>query len=255
MGLVILYWPLVSRIPPVAAPPRPFSPETPLSSGDARLVGALVERGSRRVSHLLFSRKRRPSDQRLVPVEDISLEGGVIMLPAQWRALSVYERDSELAQAARDALVAHRYLTPDDRRALKVEVVDGVAHLSGNVRTPRTAILVRETAASVPGIDSVRDAVADDLQLETEIGRALDAAGLFRHGRIYARAALGVVTLDGFVSAEAVISDILKVVSSVPGVRSIEHRIVVEKAAPPAAVAPPPPAAQPAPTAVVQSQP
>jgi osmotically-inducible protein OsmY len=243
------------RIPPVAAPPRPFSPETPLSAGDARLAGAMVERASRRVSHLLFSRKRRPSDQRLVPVQDVSLEGGVIMLPAQWHALSVYRRDSELAEAARNALVAHRYLTADDRRALKVEVIDAVAHVSGNVRTPRTAILVRETVASVPGIADVRSAVVDDRQLEFEIGRALDAAGLFRHGRIYVRATRGEVTLDGFVPAEAVISDVLRVVSSPAGVRSIEHRIVVEKAAPPAAAAPLPPAAQPAPASVGQNQP
>lgn len=219
------------QIPPVAVPPRPLSAKTPLSAGDTKLAGVSVERASRRASHLILSRGLFRSDRRIVPVTDVALEGGVIKVAAQTHALPVYRRDSGLLQAVRDALAAHPYLTADDRRALDVEVVDGVAYLSGNVRTSQAEASVYEAAASVPGLTVVRDSVINDQQLEIDIGRALDAAGLSRHARVYVRAALGAVTLGGFVTTEAVLPDILKVASAVPGVRSIDNRLEVEESA------------------------
>lgn len=232
------------RIPPVAVPARPLSARTPLSAGDTKLAGVMMERASRRASHLVLSRGLFASDQRIVPVTDIALEGGVIKLAAQTHALPVYRRNSSLLQAVRDALAAHPYLTTDDRRTLKLEVVDGAAYISGNVRTPQAEANIYQAAAAVPGLTVVRDTVINDQQLEIDMGCALDAAGFSRHARVYVRAALGEVTLGGFANSEAVIPDIVKVASAVPGVRSVESRLEVEESAPPkgAPAAPPPPA-------------
>jgi len=230
------------QVPPVPVPPRPLSARTPLSARDARLAGALVHRASRRASHLLLSWGLFAPGRRMVPVQDVTLEGGVISLAAQTDALPIYRPDSELAEAVRGALAAHRYLTADDRRTLNVEVLDEVAHLSGNVRTPQAKAYVYQAAASVPGVTAVVDTVADDRQLEIDVGRALDAAGLFRYARIYVRSALGDVTLGGFVRAEAVTPDIMKVASGVPGVRSVASGMEVGESSPPV-TAPPEPAA------------
>ncbi len=193
----------------------------------------------------------------MIPVQDVTLGGGVIQLVAQTDALPIYRPDPELAEAVRDALAAHRYLTADDRRALSVEVVDEVAHLSGNVRTPQAKAYVYEAAASVPGVTALEGTVTDDRQLEIDVGRALDAAGLFRYGRIYVRSALGEVTLGGFVRAEAVTPDIVKVASGVPGVRVVNARMEVEEAAPPGLTpaAPSAPAPPPEPAAAVEEGP
>ncbi|TET94761.1 MAG: BON domain-containing protein [Dehalococcoidia bacterium] len=242
------------QVPPVAVPLRPLSVRTPLSVRDARLAGALVERASRRASHLLLSWGLLAPGRRMVPIQNVTLSGGVIQLAAQTDALPIYRPDSELVEAVRDALAAHRYLTADDRRTLNVEVVDEVAHLSGNVRTPQAKAYVHEAAASVPGVTAVEETVADDRQLEIDVGRALDAAGLFRYGRIYVRSALGEVTLGGFVRAEAVIPGIVKVASGVPGVRSVDSRIEVEEATPPG-LAPAAPSTPPEPAAAVQNAP
>ncbi len=226
------------RVPPVAAPTRPLSGRTPLSARDARLAGALVDRASRRAGHLLLSRGLFAPGRRMVPVQDVTLEGGVIRLALQTDALPIYRPDSELAEAVRGALSAHRYLTTDDRRTLSVEVVDEVAHLSGNVRTPQAKAYVYQAAASVPGVAAVVDTVVDDRQLEIDVARALDAAGLFRYARIYVRSALGHVTLGGFVRAKAVTPDIVKVASAVPGVRSVASRMEVEESSPPVTAPP-----------------
>jgi osmotically-inducible protein OsmY len=176
----------------------------------------------------------------MVPVQDVTLEGGVIRVAVQTDALPIFRPDSELAEAVRGTLAAHRYLTAADRRTLNVEVVDEVAHLSGNVRTSQAKAYVYQAAASVPGVTAVVDTVVDDRQLEIDVARALDAAGLFRYARIYVRSALGDVTLGGFVRAKAVTPDIVKVASAVPGVRSVASRMEVEESSPPVTASPEP---------------
>ncbi len=236
------------EIPPLAVPPKPLSAKTPLSVAGVRLAGALVERTSRRAGHLMLSRGLFASDQRVVPVQDIALEGGIIRLAAQADALPIYRRDSDLLQAVRDTLAAHPYLTADDRHSLGLEVVDGTAYLSGNVRTPQAEAHVHEAASSVPGIAAVQATVINDRQLEIEIGQALDAAGLFRHERVYVRAALGEVTLGGFLTSTAPTTNILRVVEAVPGVRSLDNRMEVAESPPQraSAASPQPPAEAPA---------
>ena len=228
------------EIPPLAVPPKPLSAKTPLSVADVKLAGALVERTSRRASHLMLSRGLFASDQRVVPVQDIALEGGIIRLAAQADALPIYRPDSELLQAVRHAIATHPYLTADDRHSLRIEVVDGTAYLSGNVRTPQAEAHVHEAASSVLGAAAVQVTVINDRQLEIEIGQALDAAGLFRHERIYVRAALGEVTLGGFLTSTAPITNILQVAQAVPGVRSLDNRMEVAASPPQRASAPSP---------------
>ncbi len=228
------------KVPPVPVPPGPLSVRTPLSARDARLAGALVDRASHRASHLLVSWGLFAPVRRMVPVQDLTLEGAVIRLALHTDSLRIYRPDSELAEAVRGALAAHRYLTADDRRTLNVEVVDEVAHLSGNVRTPQARAYVYAAATSVPGVTAVVDTVVDDRQLEIDVGRALDAAGLFRYARIYVRSALGDVTLGGFVRSEAVIRDVVRVASTVPGVRSVASGMEVKESSPPLTALPQP---------------
>jgi osmotically-inducible protein OsmY len=194
-----------------------------------------VDVATRRVSGLLLKRGLLGADLRVVPVAEAVFDGQTIRVSVQSDALSPYRRDSELLRAVRDALARHPYVTGDDRRALGVDAVDGVAHLSGNVRTPQVEAFVREAASSVPGVLDVRGDVMNDRELEIEIGQALERAGLFRHGRIYARAALGEVTLGGYVSSEGVVADAERAAARVPGVRSVTNLIQVSRTPPTAA--------------------
>jgi len=221
------------ELPPVAAPAMPLSARTPVSAPEARLAGALVDRSSRRVSRLIVTAGLLTRDARAADATHVTLEGGVARLVAQMDALPLYRPDPELLQAVRDAIALHPHLTSDERRAVSVDVVDGVVSLAGNVRSPQAVASVRQAAASVPGVSEVRSAVADDRALETAVGRALDAAGMFRHGRLYVRAALGEVTLEGYISAAGRAAEIVKAAAAVPGVRSAIDRM--EIAAPPPA--------------------
>ncbi len=234
------------NVAPLAVPARPLSKRTPLSAAEVGLAGALVERASRRASHLLLARGLL-TDLRLIPVQDVALEVGIVKLATQAHAWPVYRRDSELLTAVRDRLAAHPYLTADDRRGLNVEVADGAVYISGNVRTSQAEAYVYEAASAVSGIAAVHGAHVNDRQLEIDIGGALGAAGLFRHGRMYVRAALGEVTLGGFINSAAAVSDIVRVAEGVPGVRSVVSRMEVEEAPPPDVPAAPP-APEPEPT-------
>lgn len=220
------------QVPPLAVPPLPLSASTPLAAARGRLSGALVDRSSRRVVALLLGSGPFGPGERLVPLDAVTFQGGAIALSMPVEALPLYRRDSELLQALRDALASHPNLTADDRRALTLDVVDAVAFLGGNVRTPQAKASAHAVAAAVPGVLGVQDDITDDRQLEIDVARALDGAGLYRQARIYVRAALGVITLGGFVTSEAAIQEIVRVASRVPGVRSVQTMMELERTAP-----------------------
>jgi osmotically-inducible protein OsmY len=222
------------ELPPLPAFGPTLSARTPVSASGVRLAGALVERSTRRAAQLLFAAGLL-GGPITAPVEATSLESGVLALSAQMSALPSYRSDAELLQAVRDALAGDRRLTADDRRALVVEVADGVAYLSGNVRTPQAEAHAVAAASAVPGVSGARNAVLNDHRLEGDVARALDAAGLYRYGRVYVRSALGQVTLSGFLSAPAAADDIVRVTGAVPGVVSVENHM--EARQPPAAAA------------------
>jgi osmotically-inducible protein OsmY len=217
------------EVPPLASAGPLLSSATRVSLAGSRLAGALVQRSTRRASHLLLAAGFLGSRMTAVPAESAAFEAGVLTLATQAAALPPYRADADLLVAVRDALVEERRLTADDRRALVVEVADGTAHLSGNIRTPQAEARAIETAAAVPGITSVRSSVVNDHRLDMDIARALDAAGLTRYGRVYVRSALGEVTLAGSVSAPAAVDDIVRVAGAVAGVRSVVDRIEVRE--------------------------
>jgi osmotically-inducible protein OsmY len=222
---------------PVAAPGPLFAATTRVSAAGARLAGALVDRSTRRAGHLLFASGLLGAAMSAAPVSDVAFEGGVLTLAAQTAALPPYRPDSELQQAVRDALAADQHLTDDDRRALVVEVADAAAYLSGNIRTPQAEAHAAAAAAAVPGIAGVRNAIVNDHRLEIDVARALDAAGLYRYGKLYVRSALGVVTLSGFLSSPAALDDVVRVASALPGVRSLDNRVEARQPPAPAAAA------------------
>lgn len=221
------------QVAAAAVPPNPLSADTPTSAAGARLAGALVELASRRVSHFLLAGGALLSELRMAPVESIALEGGIIRLAAPLADFPMYLPDSELEKIVWDALARHPYLTGDDRRAVDVEVVDGVVYLLGNVRTPQARGYAYEAAGAVRGALDVRNNIVADQQLEVDVARALDVAGLCRHGRIYIRSSLGDVAVGGYVNAPGVLRDIEKLVSGVRGVRSVTMRVDVAGEAPP----------------------
>ena len=221
------------QIAPVAVPPRPLSSETPFSIPETRLDGALVQHSSRRAGHLLVSRGRFPMRQAYaVPVEDVAFEGGVLRLAIQADTLPVYRRDPDLLQAVVDALAAHPGLSSADRRGIREEVVDGVVRLTGNVRTPQARAAALAAVSAVPGPLAIRDHLIDDSQLEIDIARALDRAGVTRRSRVYVRAAQGEVTLSGFADSAVVLPEIERVASRVEGARSVLNRVEVRPEAP-----------------------
>jgi osmotically-inducible protein OsmY len=221
------------QIAPLPVPPRPLSPETPFSIPDTRLEGALVQRSSRRATHLLVSRGRFPTRQlHAVPVGDVAFEAGVLRLAIQADTLPAYRRDPDVLQAVVDALAASPGLTSADRRSIRVEVVDGVVSLHGNVRTSQARAAALAAVSAVPGALAIEDHLIDDSQLEIDVARALDRAGLTRQSRVYVRAAQGEVTLSGFADSDYLRPEIERLASRVAGVRSLINRVEVRPSVP-----------------------
>jgi len=213
------------EVPPVAALARPLSADTPISLPGARLSGLLVEPTTRRVREVIISRGGNRRNR--VPVSEVSFEGKVTRIAAQAENLGLYLADEELSLRVRHVLGLDGVLTGEERSSVRADVSSGVVTLKGNVRTRQTRERIAELAARVEGATALSNQVVDDIELELEIGQALSRSGLQGGADVYARSTLGEVTLFGSAPSVAEVDDIVRVVSRVPGVRSVRSRIEV----------------------------
>jgi hypothetical protein len=212
------------EIPPVGAPARPLSRETPISLEGTRLTGLIVERPGLLASAVIV---RRGGWDFRVSTDTVRFEGKVMHLGVQPDALMPYYGPEELLQRVREAIARLRPLTPDEHRAIEAGLRDGQAVIKGNVRSRRIRDLVRKAAAAAAGPEAVSDQIIDDIELEHRIGLQLERAGLHRAASVYVRSTLGEVTVFGYAPSQAMIEEIERAVSRIPGVRSLQKRIAI----------------------------
>lgn len=212
------------QIPPVAAPARPVSAETPVAVPGARLAGALVDERDRRVEEVIL---KTGALHHRIPVSNLTFEGKTLRLLAQLDTVAIYVPDSELVDAVRNELARDTFLIADELRLLRVTASAGVVTLSGNVRTRQVRERIEAVTRSVPGVVAVENRISDDVQLELEIGRALNREGLQHSADIYVRCNLGEATLFGRAPSLTVVDSAVRTASAVPGVRSVKSRLEV----------------------------
>ena len=229
------------EVPPVAAPSRPISGETPIVgggmlAGGGRLAGVLASRDTRRVGEVLIELGRRVYR---VPTEAVSFQGKTMHADPPGAALVPYYPEDELRERARAALGSRPEISSAELQRIDVEPAGPAARLMGNVRTKHSREAVRRTLSAALGLPVNAGGLTTDLEVETDLGLALDRAGLTRQGEIYARSTLGDVVLRGRVGTAGTAEEAARAAARVTGVRSVANRIEVGTAdrQPPASVA------------------
>ena len=214
------------EIPPIAAPARPLSTNTPITLPRARLSSLLVSAADR-IARALLIREMTGARRLLeVPVNEAAFEEKTLMVLGQARSLSTYQSDGEIHTAVRLALNGG-HLKPDDRSAITIVVSDGVASLRGNVRTKAARDLAEHAARSVKGVVAVKNEVIDDTTLEIALGQLLERSSQQQSSDVYARSSLGEVTLFGYAPSARAADEIARTVSRTPGVRTVNSRLEI----------------------------
>jgi osmotically-inducible protein OsmY len=222
------------EIPPVAVRARQLSRDTPLSVPDGRLFGLLVEPGHRRATDVVVV---RGGAKYRLPVAALAFDGKTLRLGSRGEELAPYLTDEELLNGVQRALAANPHITGDERGALDVLASSGAVTIKGNVRTKQMKDLVYAALAPFAPLAEVRLEVMDDIDLELAIGQALERSGAQHRAEVYARSLLGEVTLFGHAVSAVAIDEITRVVTQVPGVRSVTSRMLSGPSVTPAATA------------------
>jgi osmotically-inducible protein OsmY len=212
------------ELPPVAAPARPITSETPVSLPGARVAGAIVEYSTRKAIEMLFT---RPGGRFRLGVRQLTLQGGDIRFTAQTETLLPYYGDAELGRIAREALARAPRLTDEERLSLAVAVAGDAVELTGNVFTAPSRDAAVQAVAQALAPATVSVAVYDDLGLETALGHALFVTGVVRAAPVHPRARLGHVTLYGRAKSPGAAAEAERVAAALPGVVSVQSRLEI----------------------------
>lgn len=223
------------EVPPLAVPARPVSEKTPIAVGGLSLTGALVRASDRRATEALL---RHGFNEYRVRTEDVAFEGKTMTLSIHVENMPLYRPDSVLREDVWQALQRDPFVTADDRREMQIEAVGGHARLHGNVRTKYAKEHAERALSDIPGLMSLANELVDDLELEQNVGLAMEQAGIQRSAEIYVRSSLGDVTLTGYAPSAEMADEAVRVVSRAPGVRRVTNRIEVRPREVPAKPAP-----------------
>lgn len=211
------------ELPPIAAPSRPVSRETPLGIG-GRLAGVLLDPATRRAHELLIERSGRVYR---VPAEGVTFDGKTMHPGVQPDALVPYYTEDELRERVRHALGSAKEISSAELQQINATATGAEIRLTGNVRTKHSREAARRAASAALGMRVNADALVDDIELETEMGLALERSGLARTAEVYARSTLGEVTLRGRAPSASAAAEAARVVTRVPGVRGVTNRIEI----------------------------
>lgn len=214
------------EITPIAAPSRPLSTDTPIAGG-GRLVGLLVDPATRRAKEVLFQRGGRVFR---VPTGGVTFEGKVLHPGVQPDALVPYYQEEELQQRVRRALAEASGLTPGEASYISAEPTDGGVRLTGNVRTRNSREAARRAVSAALGVPVDVSSLTDDVELESEIGLALEGAGLTHRADVFVRSTLGEAIIFGRAPSQAVADEVARATARVPGVRSVSNRMTIAPA-------------------------
>ncbi len=212
------------ELPPIAAPSRPVSGETPLGIG-GRLAGVLLDPATRRAREVLIEREGR---KYRVPAEGVTFDGKTLHPGVQPDALVPYYTEEELRERLQHALASATEISSSELQLISAETAGPVIRLTGNVRTKHTREAARRAAVAALGVPVNTDALVDDIELETEMGLALERSGLPRVAEVYARSILGQVTLRGRAPSQSAADEAARVVTRVAGVRGVVNKIEVD---------------------------
>jgi osmotically-inducible protein OsmY len=212
------------ELPPIAAPARPVSSQTPVSRSGMRFAGVILDTTDKRVTEVLIS---RGLTTYRAPVSKLTFDGKTLMFTAAPDQLPAYRADTDILADIRRAITEDGGLTPDDKRSVTVDVESGAVTLGGNVRVKQTGERMDAIVRGVPGVIGVRDEIIDDFALESAIGLALDR----RSADVQARSSLGQVTLYGTASSPRLAEDIIRAVAKVRGVRQVHNLLAVAASA------------------------
>lgn len=214
------------EVPPVAAPARPVSKETPVAHA-MRFDGALLIANSQyHVAEVLLT---RAFTTYRVPLNQIAFEGPTLRFTSEPDDLPEYYFDEDILEQIKRAIIEDRELKPDEKMRVKSTVEAGAVTLTGNVWVRSAREYLATLVGQVPGVTSVLDEVADDIDIEAKIGVSLLREGL-AHSRVSVRSKLGDVIVYGAAASPRQSEDIERAIARIQGVRQVSNRLTVDRA-------------------------
>ncbi|MBI4312900.1 MAG: BON domain-containing protein [Chloroflexi bacterium] len=207
---------------------------TPVSiagSGGA-LLGLILDRKTKAPRYVLASYQGDVRAIRLDLVSNIASGSPAVRLPSEEAsALPVYRSDDA---ALRNALQTLAKASPvDDTWAtVDLEVVEGTAHLSGNVAFQVQKEDAERAVRAAKGVLEVQNDIVSDQDVRLQVGAALARETGCRRSQVTIRSFRGAVTLTGKAPSQEAADRAREIACAVPGVRSLTSQIQVEEAAP-----------------------
>ena len=190
-----------------------------------RLKGLRLSQGVPSLTRLVVGRAGRVS---FLLALDKVIELGISNITVgigqgELSSLPTYRLDEGIDEDLWEALCAAEGISDTDLEGVRVQVVDGLATLEGNVRTSSAVAAAEGTAWAVNGVADVKNRLISDWDIELAVASYISRESPGLSGHIVVHIQLGRVTLEGNLPPKSDKNKIIDGVSSIPGVLSVEY--------------------------------
>ena len=141
--------------------------------------------------------------------------------------LPSYRRDGDIENDAWEALFASGDLSPTDLHGIAIAVVDGRVAITGNVREREAARDIGDILRTIEGVLSVEDEAVSDRELEISITALIAREHWAVRDQLLIHCQMGRVEIGGPMPTAASLHAIMQQMRSMPGVRSVEDKLVM----------------------------
>ena len=209
----------------------PFTQRTVIHNSDGTslpLCGLILDKESRTLKYILAGTR---GNARAIPHHEVQkLTSGspsITVGQTDLETLLIYRSDDEALRNAMAALAGADPTGGGTFGSVHLQVIDGTAHLTGNVRLPGQDREAEEAVRQAKGVLEVQNAIVTDWDLDILIAEALAHEGLTRQGLLLVKSSLGRVALSGRLQSQGSADQAVAVAAAALGVQSIRHNIEI----------------------------
>ena len=201
------------------------------------LQGFLLDPKDHAVTSLLAG---SPGDPKIIAIDRIHNlgSGSPSATDVQMLDLPSYRPDEEALARAERALRNADPTGGTTYGAVQMEVHDGTAYMTGNVRLPIQKAEAERAVRRAPGVIDIQNDIFTDGEVEIAIAEDAARVGLTRSGILLIKCSLGRVTLTGSLASEEQVRQATSLAGATDGVLEVATDIGIVE--PPPAVEPPP---------------
>ena len=205
-----------------------FSKKTIVRTNDntkSQLFGLMVDKNTFRPNYFLIKVGKKILSVKHELLNNITSGAPTIDSTININDIPIYLSDELATKEANYSLERFYASNYSSMSNVKVEVISGIAHLSGTCQFNEQSISIENFMKKIEGVLAVKNDIVSDSELEIAIAKKLADASIFQDGFVSIRIFNNKISLKGNLGSQKNIDKVQSIIEEFESIKLIENNI------------------------------